>query len=90
MDNYINVIMEDGTKYKIEVIDIFNLDEYEEKEYIIYSLGEEVNDDQEKIYVSIIENKDDTYNLIKIEDEKEWEKVQEKIANLINEETENE
>ena len=90
MDNYINVIMEDGTKYKIEVIDIFNLDEYEEKEYIVYSLGEEVNDDQEKIYVSIIENKDDTYNLIKIEDEKEWEKVQEKIANLINEETENE
>ena len=36
MDNFIDITTEDGQKYKAEVIDIFNVDEYPDKDYIIY------------------------------------------------------
>ena len=81
MDNFINVVTEDGQRFKAEVIDIFNVDAYPDKDYIIYSFGEEVSNDEEKVYVSIIENKNDEYNLVGISDPAEWAIVQEAINN---------
>ena len=81
MDNFIEVVTEDGKKYKAEVIDIFSVDEYPDKDYIIYSFGEKVSEEDEKVYVSIIENKNDEYNLVGISDPTEWKVVQEAIAN---------
>lgn len=84
MDNLINVITEDGKRYKAEVIDIFNVDEYPGKDYIIYSFGENIGEDEEKVYVSIVENIDGEYNLQGIKDPREWAVVQETINNTAN------
>ena len=85
MDNFINVVTEEGQRYRAEVIDIFNVDEYPEKDYIIYSFGENIGEDEEKVYVSIVENKDGEYNLKGIEDPREWAVVQEAINNTAEE-----
>lgn len=82
MDNYITVTAEDGKKYKAEVIDIFNVEEYQDKDYIIYSFGEEVDNENEKVYVSIVEKTNDEYFLKGIDDPKEWEVVQNKINEM--------
>ena len=85
MDNFINVVTEEGQRYKAEVIDIFNVDEYPGKDYIIYSFGESIGEDEEKVYVSIVENKNGEYNLKGIEDPREWAVVQEAINNTAEE-----
>lgn len=86
MDNFIDVTTEDGQKYKAEVIDIFNVDEYPDKDYIMYSFGENVGEDQERVYVSIIEDNDDECRLQGISDPREWSIVQEAIKNFSDDE----
>ena len=88
MDNFIEVVTEDGRKFKAEVIDIFSVDAYPDKDYIIYSFGEEVSADEEKVYVSIVEKIDDQYRLLEISDPTEWSIVQEAIANTAENEGE--
>ena len=83
IDNYLDVISEDGKSIKAEVIDIFSVDEYPDKDYIIYSFGEEVGKDAEKVYVSIIADFNDEFRLIGIDDPNEWSIVQEAIANTV-------
>lgn len=76
VDNKISVIDQDNNKYEVEVLDIFGVVGYEDKEYILYTQNEEVDDDNIKVYVSILEETMDGYKLTKIEDEKEFEAVQ--------------
>ena len=83
IDNYLDVISEDGRKIKAEVIDIFSVEEYPDKDYIIYSFGEDVHKDAEKVYISIIADAYDEFRLLTIEDPKEWSIVQEAIANTL-------
>ncbi|MBQ2640038.1 MAG: DUF1292 domain-containing protein [Bacilli bacterium] len=79
MDNFIDITTEDGQKYKAEVIDIFNVDEYPDKDYIMYSFGENIGEDQERVYVSIIEDNDEECKLQGISDPREWSIVQDAI-----------
>lgn len=79
MDNFIDITTDDGLKYKAEVIDIFNVDEYPDKDYIIYSFNEKFGEDEEKVYVSIIEEDGDDCKLQGISDPREWAIVQEAI-----------
>ena len=81
MENNANITVTaaDGKKYQAEVIDIFKVNEYPEKEYILYSFGETVEDNNEKVYVSILEMNEGNYNLKEISDQNEWEVVQKAI-----------
>ena len=77
--NKITVTAENGQKFQAEVLDIFKVAGYD-KEYILYSFGEVVDGDNEKVYVSILENSNDCYNLKEISDVNEWNAVQEAVS----------
>ncbi len=77
---FIEVTSPTGEKIQAEILDIFNVEGYEGKDYILYSFGEDVNEEEEKVYVSILEETNDMCNLLEIKDEKEWETVQKALA----------
>ena len=76
MDNIITITTQDGKQTKVEVIDIFSVVGYEDKDYILYTQNIEVDKDNIKAYVSILEENNGIYTLKEIEDEKEFEDVQ--------------
>lgn len=76
MDNKIKIKDEDGREYVVDVIDIFNVEGYEGKEYIAYTLGREIDQNNLEVYVSILKQDGKNYSLDYIEDKREWEMVQ--------------
>ncbi len=80
MDNKIKVITPDNQALEVEVLDIFNVVGYEGKDYVLYSLGEQIDADHEQAYISILEQGTDGYSLVEIKDAKEWDAVQKAIA----------
>ncbi len=76
MNNKIIATTPDNEQLEIEVLDIFSVVGYEGKDYILYTLGEEIDQDHERAYVSILEEKDNGYSLTEINDSKEWQEVQ--------------
>ncbi len=83
-DNKITLTTPDNKQLEVEVLDIFNVVGYEGKDYIMYTLGEKVDEENEKVYVSILNEKDDnTFELVSITDEKEWDMVEKAIQEEI-------
>lgn len=83
MDDFIEVTTKDGRKLKAEVIEVFNVDEYPNKDYVMYSFGEDVGEDKEKVYISILDETEDSYRLKGISDPREWSVVQDAINNSL-------
>ena len=79
MNNKIIATTPDNEQLEIEVLDIFSVVGYEGKEFILYTLGEEMDQVHERAYVSILEEKDNGYSLTEINDSKEWQEVQKAI-----------
>lgn len=84
MDNKIKVTTENNQTLEVEVLDIFNVVGYEGKDYILYSLGEELDQDHEQAYVSILAQTEYGYNLLEITDSKEWQIVQKALEEDIS------
>lgn len=82
MNDYINAQLDDGRNVKIEVINIFSLEKYPGKDYIMYSMGEIVEGDNEKVYISILRGEKDSFYLDNIKDDVEWQDVQNAIKNF--------
>ena len=82
MERELTITTDNGEKVTISVIDIFTLDEYPNKEYIAYTKNEIVNDEV-KVYISILDEHENDFNLLEIENPKEWELVQEEFNNSI-------
>ena len=80
MDNKIKVVTPDNQALEVEVLDIFIVVGYEGKDYVLYSLGEQIDADHEQAYISILEQGTDGYSLVEIKDAKEWDAVQKAIA----------
>ena len=79
MDNKINVYNVNGELEEIEILDIFTVEGYD-KEYVLYTKNVEVDADNIEAYVSILQkNSEDSYSLVNIVDEKEWELVQKTV-----------
>jgi len=88
-ENKITITTPDHKEMEVEVLDIFNVVGYEEKDYIMYTLGEKINEDNERVYISILNDKgNNTFELLGISDEKEWETVQQAIQEEIAHEDE--
>ena len=81
MNNKIKVTNENGIEFEIEVLDIFNVDGYD-KDYIMYTMGEEIDENNIKVYLSILENNNGEYHLSTIEDDEEWKKVENAIDEM--------
>lgn len=88
-ENKITITTPDNKEIEVEVLDIFNVVGYEGKDYIMYTLGEKINEDNERVYISILNDKgNNTFELLGISDEKEWEAVQQAIQEEIAHEDE--
>ena len=74
----INVIDENGNNIEIEVLDIFSIKEYPNKEYIMYTKNE-VEGDYVKTYISILKENDDEAVLDEIVDDEEFNLIKTKI-----------
>lgn len=81
MENKINVMDEQGNYHEVEVLDIFGI-EGSDKEYILYTNNREVDQENVEAYVSILKEENDNYLLLNIEDENEWQAVQEAINEM--------
>ena len=88
-ENKITITTPDNKEIEVEVLDIFNVVGYEGKDYIMYTLGEKINEENEKVYISILNDRgNSTFELLEISDEKEWEAVQQAIQEEIAHEDE--
>ena len=88
-ENKITITTQDNKEIEVEVLDIFNVVGYEGKDYIMYTLGEKINEENEKVYISILNDRgNNTFELLEISDEKEWEAVQQAIQEEIAHEDE--
>jgi len=82
MNNVIKVINENNVLEEVEIIDFFQLDEYDH-EYVLYTKNEEVGDDI-ITYISIIhEISQDEYQFEEITNPEELKKVEEEIEKEI-------
>lgn len=79
MDNFIIVTDRDGKESEVEVLDIFTVEGYEDKDYILYTENKEIDENNIEVFVSILKQDGDTFTLEAINDEKEWEEVQKAI-----------
>lgn len=77
-EKIIKVTTENGQEIEAEVLDIFNVEGYN-NDYCLYTFGEEVDNDNERVYVSIIKETEDGYNFEAITDENEWNAVREAL-----------
>lgn len=86
-ENYVLTVMnEDGKSFNIEVLNIVNI-EGSDKEYVIYILENDVvdNEGNQNIYASILDETNDTVTLKTIENNDEWNKIQEIINQMFAE-----
>ena len=81
----ITVTTESGKQMEAQVIDIIEVPEFN-KEYIFYSFGEKLEDNQMKVYVSILIEENEKIILKGIEDDNEWEVVKEILDSMYKEE----
>jgi len=83
VNNKINVYNENGKLEEVEIIDFFQLEEFDH-EYALYTKNEEVGDDV-ITYVSIINQvSEDEYRFEAITDKEEEKKVEEQIQKEID------
>ena len=74
----IKVLDDNGNAFEVEVLDIFGVEGYDH-EYIMYTRNQNQEDENIEAFVSILKNENDKYSLINIEDEEEWNVVQQAI-----------
>ena len=79
MDNRtIRITTENGKEVDAEVLDIFGVEGFD-NDYCLYTFGEAVGEDNQKVYVSIIREREDGFDFVAITDDEEWKAVQEAL-----------
>ncbi|MBQ6477432.1 MAG: DUF1292 domain-containing protein [Bacilli bacterium] len=76
-DNFISVTDDEGKKFRAEILDIFQVDGYNDNNYVVYTFGEAVDDKNSRVYISKIVESGDSgeFSFAGIDDAKEWEAV---------------
>ena len=82
MENVINVMNENGESFDVEVLDIFGVKGYEGKDYILYTMNREVDEENIECFISILEKNGDLYKLINIEDDNEFAAVKRAVDEM--------
>ena len=73
----------DGRDWQIMVIDTFSVDEFPNKNYIVYTFGEQENPGTIKSYISVLNETDNYFALEAIADENEKTIIKEAYQNMI-------
>lgn len=87
MNKKIEITNSLGQKVEADIITVFKVNDTN-KDYIVYTFNEKVNDNEYKTYTSRLRETDGRYFLDTISDEAEWQKVTDiiiKIANKVGE-----
>ena len=85
MDNKLKVYDENGVLEEVEVLDFFQVEGYDH-EYVLYTKGEEVDQNNVITYVSIVNQvSEDEFHFDKITDPEEERKVDEQIEKELDE-----
>lgn len=79
-NNKLKVTIEDGSEVTVNVLDIIDSLEFN-KTFMIYT----VNDNDENIFASILNEKEDTFSLDTITDSKEIEYINSQIDRVVGE-----
>lgn len=79
-NNKLKVTIEDGSEVTVNVLDIIDSLEFN-KTFMIYT----VNDNNENIFASILNEKEDTFSLDTITDSKEIEYINSEIDRVVGE-----
>ena len=82
---YMTITNEDGFEEKVEVILAFEFKDTK-KEYVIYTKNERDENDEITVYASSVDRSSGTPKLDGIDDEDEWARVQDVIAELSKDE----
>lgn len=82
MDNIITITTDEGTRVQVEVLDIFSVKNYEDKDYILYTQNASLDEENIKVYISILEKENEDYRLVSITDEQEWIEVQKALEEM--------
>lgn len=78
----ITIQTEEGTEVDANVV-TFLKDDETGKEYVLYTIDDLASSsDDVEVYASIFVEKEDSYELLPIENDDEWKLVQEQIAKL--------
>lgn len=83
-DTTLTVYDENNNEVKVEVLDIFTLEAYPNKEYILYTKNE-TEGEYIKTYVSIIKKAENQYIFESIDDQQEFDAVQDYINSSVEE-----
>lgn len=82
MNNKFKVIDENNNELEAEIITVFN---HKEKEYVVYSIDTDKDNDKVDICVSILEKTDEGYSIFKdITDSNEKEEIDNIIKEIID------
>lgn len=81
----IDIVTEDGSISTAKVV-MFLEDEESKKQYVLYTFENDDSLESKKIYASIFSGDDNNYELLPIENEEEWNSINEKINDLAAEE----
>ena len=74
MNKKIEITNSLGQKVEADIITVFKLNETN-KDYIVYTFNEKVNENEYKTYTSRLRQTEGKYFLDTISDEEEWQKV---------------
>lgn len=80
-ENFINVVDANGNNYTVEVLDIFGVEGFD-KDYILYTMNKEIDEENIETYVSILKENDGNFSLEDISDDNEWDVVQRAILEM--------
>ena len=83
-DTTLTVYDENNYEVKVEVLDIFTLEAYPNNEYILYTKNE-TEGEYIKTYVSIIKKAENQYIFESIDDQQEFDAVQDYINSSVEE-----
>lgn len=84
MDNKLIVSLEDGQRKEVNVLDIFKLEKYPNKEYIVYTFSnmDNIEEDDDFVCISELIESDNNFEFKTIESEEEWNDIQTAVKEL--------
>jgi len=82
MENEIRVVGPDGMESTVEILDIFQVEKYDGKDYVLYTQNKEIDNDKVEVFVSILKEENDNFSLLNIDDEEEWRNVQQALNEM--------
>ena len=82
MENEIRVVGPDGMESTVEILDIFQVEKYDGKDYVLQTQNKEIDNNNVEVFVSILKEDGENFSLLNIEDEEEWKDVQKALDEM--------